>query len=66
MATEKATENTNVAALLDRINEQEATIQDIKARLPYWADELEAYRYDADSKNFEYRISEMRRTAEQL
>ena len=50
----------------DIIREQEATIQELKSRLPYWADQLEYHRDNDDSKEFEQAIAEMRRTAEQL
>lgn len=50
--------------LLDTIQEQEATIQKLKARLPYWADTLETFIRDSDE--FKYAIQEMRQTASEL
>lgn len=46
--------------------EQEATIQKLKERLLYWADEIEDDSGRDFGKDFERAIEEMRYTAEQL
>lgn len=57
-----------VENLKGMVKEQERTIQVIKSRLDYWANELEEHRWPKDPEDEEFgnRIAEMRRTAEQL